>query len=420
MLSESYTFQHFVHLGPGDLNPIGTTVTWSFSSGDPRSITKRSRKWMHYERRPRRPVAYLGPSRVAPAIEQRSLRLQFAEQNVFTTTPLSEKARSHLGQVMGHAYGAAETLETVSRYRLRRCTASSTYSSFNMGAGEDVVIELLATLYSVPEGSLVVIEEVELGLHPAAVRRLATALLEVAEARHLQIVCSSHSKEFIDALPRKARMLLERHGDTVDCIDGPTTNLAFGVVSDVFDTELHIYCEDEFAAAVILHALDSRQRMQCRIIPTGGKDQLVSAARFHLLSQDSARVALAWDGDVRETEVQSYVSKLPAAQRAGVATLTLPGGDVPERYVLNAIRESPKAVSALSLGINDTEAFVTALLDELIALQDPHDLCYEAARKTGLDTSDVLTILMQALRTADSEGMGDLSRTIGALLDSGH
>lgn len=171
-----YTFQDFFYRGPGDADVAGVQIQWTFSRQAPVSISKQSDKWMRYERRPSRPVEFLGLSRAVPAIELPTLRNHFGLAATPTVAPLNDGARGHLQRVLGRPYPSAEVLNG-SRYTIRRSGREGGYTSFNMGTGEDALIGLLARLEAVPEGSLVVIEEIETGLHPAAQRRAAQALL---------------------------------------------------------------------------------------------------------------------------------------------------------------------------------------------------------------------------------------------------
>src|SRR3954453_14724592 len=71
-----YVFSDFFYSGPGDPNLTGLAIRWSYGDlpedrPNPLTIQKRSDKWMQYERRPARPVTFIGVQRVVPAIERR-------------------------------------------------------------------------------------------------------------------------------------------------------------------------------------------------------------------------------------------------------------------------------------------------------------------------------------------------------------
>ncbi len=112
---------------------------------------------MHYERRPKRPAHYLGVIRSIPAIEQTTLRARFkADATSSNSWALNDEYRKRLTNIMRRSYDEAGVMAT-DGYFLRRARAGDTYSSFNMGAGEDVLIDLLLELQRCEKGSLIVI-----------------------------------------------------------------------------------------------------------------------------------------------------------------------------------------------------------------------------------------------------------------------
>ncbi|MGV3569725.1 MAG: AAA family ATPase [Ramlibacter sp.] len=253
-----YTFQDFFHRGPGDADVAGVRIQWEFSGATPISISKQSDKWMRYERRPPRPVEFLGLSRALPAIELPTLRSHFGLTATPVVAPQSNASRGHLERVLGRTYPSAEVLNG-NRYKIRRSGREGGYTSFNMGTGEDALIGLLARLESVPAGSLVVIEELETGLHPAAQKRVAQAIIEIAWSRKLQIVGSTHSHHVLDQLPRQARMLLIREGESHRVVKSPSAMFALSEMAETSEHELLILCEDEFAASLISQMLPKQR-----------------------------------------------------------------------------------------------------------------------------------------------------------------
>jgi hypothetical protein len=161
-----YTFRDFFFKGPNDPDITGVEVCWEYDEAKQIRIQKRSDKWMRYERRPQRPVHYLGVRRSVPAIEQNVLRFHFGGKwKRRETKPLNLGFRARVSDIMGRSYDEAEIMSS-SVYSIRRCKSGNPHSSFNMGSGEDVLIHLMYILQECPNGSLIVIEEIELGFHP--------------------------------------------------------------------------------------------------------------------------------------------------------------------------------------------------------------------------------------------------------------
>ena len=184
------------------------------------------------------------------------------------SAPLDEEFRQILSSILVREYSQAEVQES-KKYTFQRCHADVPYTAFNMGAGEVCMISLLYLLQQIPQGGLLVVEEIEAGLHPQAQVRLAQALIKICLQKHIQVICSTHSETFLDALPRQARLLMMRSGDEHSVIESPSTRFAMYEMTGVAQPELIIYCEDKIAAILIEEALSQELRLRVRIQHVG-------------------------------------------------------------------------------------------------------------------------------------------------------
>lgn len=66
------------------------------------------------------------------------------------------------------------------------------------------VLSIAAAMLSAPEGSLVVIEEIDNGVHPSRARHLLENIRAIAERRGLRVLLSTHNPAMLDALPDAA------------------------------------------------------------------------------------------------------------------------------------------------------------------------------------------------------------------------
>lgn len=73
------------------------------------------------------------------------------------------------------------------------------------------VLAIAAALLSAPEGSTVVIEEVDNGVHPSRAKQLLATMREQASKRKVRLLLSTHNPALMDALPDTAL------GDVVFC-----------------------------------------------------------------------------------------------------------------------------------------------------------------------------------------------------------
>lgn len=419
---EYYTFRDFFFKGPGDPDIAGLEITWHYRncSRNALKITKQTKQWMRYARRPVRSVYYVGALRAVPAIEQTVLRHHFGGGRKLPRQPLDPAMRERLGAIMGRTYSEAEVCSSA-RHALRTCKAAGTYSSFNMGAGEDVLIDLLFTLQSAPEGSLVVIEEIELGLHPAAVVRLAEHLQKIALKRHLQIVVSSHSEYFVDSLPRRARALLQCAGGRSVVIPSPTTRYAMGEMSGNCTPEVYVYCEDEVAAIAVESGLDGLQRRRVKAVPVGSSTQLTTvAAHMHLAAGLQQRALLVWDGDVAQGDRDRWLRELTSLHPGHtVSWTTLPGDVPPERWAIEAL-DCPEGHALLAARVRYDPGTVAGWLTQLRAIPEHHSIPFEFHRLANQASQELAARdLFAAAAALESSPLSMMGEAVQAVLDGG-
>jgi len=60
------------------------------------------------------------------------------------------------------------------------------YSEFHFGAGESSIIRMVLKIESAPEQSLILVEEIENGLHPVATIKMVEYLIDVADRKKMQ------------------------------------------------------------------------------------------------------------------------------------------------------------------------------------------------------------------------------------------
>ena len=74
----------------------------------------------------------------------------------------------------------------------------------DVGFGVSQVLPVLVLLYCVPEGSIVLMEQPEIHLHPSVQSGLADVMLAVAQHRQVQIIVESHSEHLLRRFQRRA------------------------------------------------------------------------------------------------------------------------------------------------------------------------------------------------------------------------
>jgi len=414
-----HIFPDFFVYSRNEQPPNGIEITWRyFAGGAETSLTfkKTAQRWGTYSRRPEREVAYSPLSRMIPPHEMNALRLAFKEPGAgVVTATFQQQDREYAAYIMGVNYQDVDVQRT-DRLGFANCRTGVPYSGFNMGGGENCVVELLRLLRSLPAFGLLVIEEIESCLHPEAQVRLARVLVEICHAKKVQIICSTHSETFLDALPREARLLLTRRDGNNATVEGPSTRFAIYEMKGETQPELTIYCEDRVGAVLIEEVLPYEHRTRLRIVEIGSNATVIRQAVCHLRGGFPGRCLCVLDGDCTDREIQGWIAS-ERGHDAGINPLyeILPGNNLPpERWVLDQLNlEAYRNQFAEQLGCaRDLAAeHINAMNVDL----NHHSIGHTLSNRTGFDeTESVRRILRSVAR--NHPGLVALRTRIGELL----
>ena len=87
--------------------------------------------------------------------------------------------------------------------RVKKTEHSSEVFITDVGFGVSQVLPVLVMCYYVPEGSILLLEQPELHLHPSAQCWLADVFIDAIKNRGVQIIVESHSEHFVRRLQRR-------------------------------------------------------------------------------------------------------------------------------------------------------------------------------------------------------------------------
>lgn len=87
--------------------------------------------------------------------------------------------------------------------KVRKTPSSPDVVITDVGFGVSQVLPVLVMCYYLPEGSILLLEQPELHLHPSAQAWLADIFIDVVKNRRVQIILESHSEHFLRRLQRR-------------------------------------------------------------------------------------------------------------------------------------------------------------------------------------------------------------------------
>ena len=125
-------------------------------------------------------------------------------------TPLTAAQIEFAHQMLPFRYSEVVNLSSGKKNLLFAAQeGGATYSELHMAAGERAILRLSKEITQL-DGALVLIDEVEAGLHPWVQQLLMVHLQQLALRNDLQIIVTSHSPVVLDSVPSSGRIFLDR------------------------------------------------------------------------------------------------------------------------------------------------------------------------------------------------------------------
>lgn len=200
-----------------------------------------------------REVRLVDLDRVLPARSFSNSLLRKAENT--TETELSEEISRAFCYILGISHSADFKIKEVSGHVNKRCyvvdSGEGPYSSYNAATGEESLIGILRDSLECPSGSLVLIDEVEAGLHPTIQRKLCKVIGQISWEQKKQFVMTTHSSTIIDSFPPGSRRFLEVHDNKYRVISGISPQAALSNMDAEGHPLVLLYCEDSLASFLI-------------------------------------------------------------------------------------------------------------------------------------------------------------------------
>ncbi|MCY4391977.1 MAG: AAA family ATPase [Chloroflexi bacterium] len=283
------------------------------------------------------------------------------------------------------------------------------YSELHMAAGERAILRLSQEIAQL-DGALVLIDEVEAGLHPWVQQLLMLQLQQLALRRDLQIIVTSHSPVVLESVPPNGRIFLERDDSGQVTVAQPYRDLIQDALYGRSTEALNLLCEDEVAEGILQGVFDyllPQLRVRNESVRIGrdtGADQFPEhAAAFRKFGQVQNFVFVL-DGDKRDSDAQAKIH-----DKAGrtVPVLFLPSRDAPETWVWDRLRQRTEGMAG-ELGL---------LAKDLTTHMDRLDATYDSASDPPSQIAKSKLRALADLLARDAAGVGRIVARVEAGLN---
>jgi AAA domain, putative AbiEii toxin, Type IV TA system/AAA domain len=325
-----------------------------------------------------RDVVIFPIQRTVPAGEQARYKkfIGIYQKKDAVIAPLPPPACKAAGRILGKDltnFKVAKLMKADEVYLLVGYQKASDYSQFHFGAGEASIIEMVSKIEAADNEALILIEEIENGLHPLATERMVEYLIDAATRKRLQVIFTTHSEYALRKLPPKAIWA---------CVDGEAYQGRLSIESlrammGNAEKDRVVFVEDDFAKDWVEDIL--RQHVAggleaAEIHAAGGYPYLIDVTTHHNKNPAISKQAVAVvDGDTPITESKEI--------------LRLPGG-VPENEVFGFVSGRVEELSGLiqqrcqcpNLG---QDAIVKSVKMAEIDSADPHFLFRTLGERLG-------------------------------------
>lgn len=198
-----------------------------------------------------------------------------------------------------------------------RQIGGAAYSELHMAAGERAMLRLSQEVADLRD-ALVLIDDVEAGLHPWAQQLLMRHLQQLVLFNNLQFIVTTHSPVVLESVHPLARVFLERDARGRVAAVAPYQDVVQDALYGRARNALSLLCEDE-AAEAILHGVFDVLFLRLRIPresvrigrDTGASEFPGHAAAFSKFGQIDNFVFVL-DGDQRDRGIETKI-----VERAG-------------------------------------------------------------------------------------------------------
>ncbi|MEE4709130.1 AAA family ATPase [Pseudomonas alliivorans] len=290
-----------------------------------------------------------------------------------------------------------------------------------MGAGENALFEIFSTIYSCKTPILLVLDEIELGLHARAQHNFMKKLKEVCKETGTQVICTTHSKDIFQCLPDDARYFVESVAGRTRLTPGISTDFAFAKLGVKESKELDIFVEDDIAHTLMQCCLPASTRSRVNISIIGSATAIAKQLAASHIRGEKKPILAIFDGDQKALAKDNLnharqMAENPSsefnewfAQRVDY----LPGKTWPEAWIVLKCGEIPEKVAeALKI-----DQFNVLEILEYGLQKGKHSEFYEIASHIGLEKSQTIQLLCAVVVNNFPEEFSHLEKKIQSFLD---
>jgi predicted ATP-dependent endonuclease of OLD family len=290
------------------------------------------------------PVLFLGLKRLIPIAQEKKVDLS---AHTLSDEELEFYKKSHNEILLMQDEITSDEVKTTSKHFL--AAKSDNYDAIGNSAGQDNIGQIVTAIISFQRlkqqlgndynGGILLIDELDASMFPAAQEKLIEFLFKVSSKLELQCVFTTHSIEILEILltskykhQSKVCFLHKANGPIQKAEESKLEEIIADLKAEVLidkvkDIKIDVYLEDKEAEQLLKSILTPAIKKKIKIIPeTFGAELLLTLANKKIPAFKRSIIVL--DGD----KTPSVVKPNPRN------VLTLPGDDSPEKIMFNYLK----------------------------------------------------------------------------------
>ena len=374
----------------------GTEFIVHTNDGKDQTVQKRfhkDKRWLpQYKDRTVRASCYMGIDTCLPEIEKnKSVNVTY--NTISKNDKISAKTMKIAAVVLNMDYTELTMHDCKNKtFRGVKRQCGINYTALHMGAGEQRVLKIIENVLNAEAYSIVLIDEIDLLLHVAALNKLIIELEKIAKCKKLQIVFTTHS---LSVTKLKDEGLIDII--YLDNISGQIhvksniTSSEIYKIDEISTRPIKIYVEDKLSERIVLQLAENLNiKKKIDVIKFGAAENSFGIAASMVIEGDYENKIIILDGDVyreRDAKVKMMKkyysgSEMYADERRDKAVSLI------NQYDLPIDRSPEEFIVELLKSVNDgSEICNTA--NEINAVSDNHSWLNNIVQRCN-DSEDVI------------------------------
>lgn len=385
-----------------------------------RIYSKNSSRWTpRYVNRPKRDIYYIGIDKCVPMIEseKKQAKINYSTQvvNEDVVNTILEKASF----ILNMQYSTYNIHNSGNKKFIGVESNGLRYSALSMSAGEQKIFFILEKLFRAEKYSLFLIDELDLLLHDAALKKLIQVICDRAKNKEIQVIFTTHRETILElSNVINIRHLINKNSKTL-CFNDTKPD-AIARLTGVQPKPIEIFVEDDLALQVVQKIASKLKIAKYVSVHRFGAAMNCFTVVGGLLMEGDEydKTLIVLDGDVyrNDDEKRSNINKAITGTGTHVHDLRVRALTMIKQFTLPEETKPEVYLHRIISNMDETENHeydeIIEVAKEIVATDNGHKYIDDIIERIGWERNVGLSKIIDLLSTSDEwnvyvEGISD-------------